>query len=576
MKEKSVIERLIEGNIREIICAIIVVLIVVVLNLFPALIIEQYVDAFSIKLNIEAFYRLLVLFAIVTIVLYVGENFKNCFVYNTALRITNKLREQLYMKNMKAGQAFYNRFSTGEIIEYMENDIDVIEQFIVQTLIPVFSNFVTIVAVLYIFFREDLVIGVFFLLFVTITFSIIYIVQRMESDCILKERDSSTKLTSFWDEILSLMIEIKSMSKWGAIEKRIESLMDDLKKCQISKTNYLYRVWITSLICIGLANIVAFLIGGILFFKGQISIGTVYLIYTYSNQLRAPMENMQLHLQNCSIVKNSLRRINDMFFYEDYISDGVKELKGKEQDIEFCNINYRFGSSLVLDNVSFKIDSNQTIGIFGESGAGKSTIGKILCKLYEPQEGSVLLNGIPIQEFSVKSVREQIAYITPNEQIFEDSLKNNLLLFRDVDDDILINFIKENNLQRFLGLASNDNMIIKNRLYGLVVPDEMSLGEKQLLNALRAIFSEKSILIFDEAVASLDEDIEKQFFELLRLATNKHTSVIITHNVERLSWCDKILVMQKGKVLEYGSQEELIKREDSIYFRASKLRWRNE
>ena len=576
MKEKSVIERLIEGNIREIICAIIVVLIVVVINLFPALIIEQYVDAFSIKLNIEAFYRLLVLFAIVTIVLYVGENFKNCFVYNTALRITNKLREQLYMKNMKAGQAFYNRFSTGEIIEYMENDIDVIEQFIVQTLIPVFSNFVTIVAVLYIFFREDLVIGVFFLLFVTITFSIIYIVQRMESDCILKERDSSTKLTSFWDEILSLMIEIKSMSKWGAIEKRIESLMDDLKKCQISKTNYLYRVWITSLICIGLANIVAFLIGGILFFKEKISIGTVYLIYTYSNQLRAPMENMQLHLQNCSIVKNSLRRINDMFFYEDYISDGVKELKGKEQDIEFCNINYRFGSSLVLDNVSFKIDSNQTIGIFGESGAGKSTIGKILCKLYEPQEGSVLLNGIPIQEFSVKSVREQIAYITPNEQIFEDSLKNNLLLFRDVDDDILINFIKENNLQRFLGIASNDNMIIKNRLYGLVVPDEMSLGEKQLLNALRAIFSEKSILIFDEAVASLDEDIEKQFFELLRLATNKHTSVIITHNVERLSWCDKILVMQKGKVLEYGSQEDLIKREDSIYFRASKLRWRNE
>ena len=90
------------------------------------------------------------------------------------------------------------------------------------------------------------------------------------------------------------------------------------------------------------------------------------------------------------------------------------------------------------------------------------------------------------------------------------------------------------------------------------------------------MFLEKSILIFDEAVASLDEDIEKQFFEILRLATNNHTSIIITHNVERLSWCDKILVLKKGKVTEFGSQEELIKKEDSVYSQASKLRWRNE
>lgn len=574
MKKRNILFGLLGKNKKYIFLCVIAVSAVAGISLMPGFLLDKYINAVSEAVNTDTPRKILAMFAMVVICLYIGQNIKNVGVYRIVLRITDQLRMELFLQNLGQGQKFYNRYSAGEVIEHMENDIDTVESFIISTFIPVFINAVTLIGILCVFFVENPVIGVAFLVYMIVSFRVLYAIQKKNSDCIAQARGATEKLTSFWNEVLLLRVEINAMKKWRNIEGQMDGLMDVQKKLFIDRQKYLYRVWNATLLSLALANALSFLVGGFLFFCGRISLGTVYLIYTYSNQLRSPMENMQLHLQNYSLCKSALKRINEMYFYEDGISDGVRELTGARLELECKQVSFDYGAEQILKDVSFQLKPNELLGIFGESGAGKSTLGKLICKMYEPREGEILLNGIRIQDLSVKSLRENVAYITPMDQIFSASWKDNLTVFGDITDEEMVQKIRDYRLQSFLHMEGDADVM--ERLHEDVNPEALSKGERQLLNVLRVFFCRKKLLIFDEAAANIDEEVEDRFFNLLNQAVDGHTAIIITHNVERLAKCDKILALEKGKVLEYGSRETLQKDHTSLYARYSQIRWNYE
>lgn len=485
-----------------------------------------------------------------------------------ALKITDKIRYTLLEKSLLKGQAFYNRYSVGDILEVAEKDIDIIDGFIVNTIIPVLVDLFTLIGIFIFFFIKNVYLGVGSVL-ITIAVSImIYFVQKQQSDAILKEREQATRVTSFIGEIITIKKEINVMKASNEVVARMDKVFEKLKEYKVKKQNYLYRVWTCTLVAILVVNIISFVGGGFFYSKRIITFGFVYVIYSYGNMLKSPLENMQNYIQSYMMAKESIGRINDIISFDDEISKGHLCLEKKISSIKVENVFHKFGNDYALQNINFEIGNAEKLGIFGGSGSGKSTLCKILCKLYEIQEGNVFINDVNIKEIYTENLRKHIGYLTAGEQIFKASLKDNLDMFSNLDLETVLSIIKDNGLESLLGINKSDDICEK--LNSELDKDKLSSGQKQLINLIRLFFSEKDFVIFDEAAASISEDIEKEYFELLDKISKKHILIIITHNVERLEKCDKILMLNNGNVQEYGLRSVLEKDPNSYYYKYSR------
>lgn len=542
------------------------------IRLLPAAVLERFINSMQGVSDAKFHLVLLaVLYLLSALSLYAAEIGKNYFSRKLAWNMTDELRVRLLARNLRMGQSFYNRYGTGEIIEHLDGDINVLESFISATMVPVLIDVLSLLFVIAIFFYTSTVLGICFIVFCAVVFTLLYLMQKTDSDSVAEERSAMTDLTSFWAEVVRLRKEIRLMHKKPNIFRRINEMMAELKQRQIRKQKYLYRIWITSLFTFALGNVLSLLIGGVLYLSGSITLGTVYLIYAYSNLLRAPMEQMQHHLQNYTAAKSSFARLCEMYSYDDRIVEGEMSPEGVEESIRVENVSHRFEDTVALDRVSFEIFKNETLGIFGESGSGKSTISKIICKLYPLQEGKITLFGKDIDSICTQDLRRCIAYVTASEQVFSATLKENLDMQSLYTSEEVEAIIHKYGLGRFLESFEGKNL--KERLQSVLSPDTLSVGERQMLNMLRLFFCEKKMIIFDEAAANVDRSIEEDFFKLFDLAAGRQMSMMITHNVERLAKCDKILALDRGRVVEYGDQRVLAKDRDSLYFQHSQSRW---
>ena len=485
-----------------------------------------------------------------------------------ALKITDKIRYKLLEKSLLKGQVFYNRYSVGEIVEVAEKDIDIIDGFIVNTIIPVLVDLFTLIGIFIFFFIKNVYLGIGSVS-ITIAVSImIYFIQKQQSDAILKEREQATRVTSFIGEIITIKKEINVMNASNEVVARMDKVFEKLKEYKVKKQNYLYRIWTCTLLAILVVNVISFVGGGFFYSKRIISFGFVYVIYSYGNMLKSPLENMQNYIQSYMMAKESIGRINDIISFEDEISKGHLCLEKNISSIKVENVFHKFGNDYALQNINFEIGNAEKLGIFGGSGSGKSTLCKILCKLYEIQEGNVFINDVNIKEIYTENLRKHIGYLTAGEQIFKASLKDNLDMFSNLDFETVLSIIKDNGLEFFLGINKSDDICEK--LNSELDKDKLSSGQKQLINLIRLFFSEKDFVIFDEAAASISEDIEKEYYELLDKISKKHILIIITHNVERLEKCDKILMLNNGNVQEYGLRSVLEKDPNSYYYKYSR------
>lgn len=486
----------------------------------------------------------------------------------SALKITDKIRYSLLEKSLSMGQKFYNNYSVGDILEVAEKDIDIIEEFIVNTAIPVFVDLFTLIGIFVFFLFKNIYLCIGSIL-LTITVSVmIYFVQKQQSDAVLKEREQATKVTSFIGEIITIKKEINVMKANNDVISRMDKTFEKLKEYRVKKQKYLYRVWTCTLIAILMVNTISFLGGGFFYSKRIITFGFVYVLYSYGNMLRSPLENMQNYIQSYIVAKESIGRIIDIIVFDDNISKGHLELENKISSIRIENVSHIFGNEYALQNINFEIGSAEKLGIFGGSGSGKSTLCKILCKLYEIQEGNVFLNDINIKEIDTVHLRKHIGYLTASEQIFKASLKDNLDMFSNLDLETVVSIIKNNGLEYLLGINEYDD--IREKLNSELDKDKLSAGQKQLINLIRLFFSEKDLVIIDEAAASISEDIEKEYFELLDKISKGHILIIVTHNVERLEKCDKVLMLNDGRMQEYGLRSILEKDPNSCYYKYSR------
>jgi subfamily B ATP-binding cassette protein MsbA len=236
-------------------------------------------------------------------------------------------------------------------------------------------------------------------------------------------------------------------------------------------------------------------------------------------------------------------------------------LQGFEKNIEFKNVSFAYENKVVLHNVSFTIEKGKTVALVGSSGAGKSTLVDLIPRFHDVTGGEILIDGVNIKEYQIKSLRKQMSFVTQEPILFNDTIANNIALGNiEATEEQISNAAKIANAHNFI--------IQKEQGYETNIGDrgtKLSGGERQRVTIARAVLENPPILILDEATSSLDTESERLVQEAINNLMKDRTSIIIAHRLSTIRNADEIIVLQHGQIIERGTHQALIEKEDGFY-----------
>jgi ATP-binding cassette, subfamily B, bacterial len=545
---------------------LILLVVIGVIEMLTPIIIQRFIDNATTGAEVEKLMYLAISFLVIAFLGYLLK-ILNAYYSN---KITWKICEEIRIRcltNMKHyDKAFEQKYGVGKLMDYLSTDISEVNYFITRTLLPTIIDAVTMLAIVIVVLKESIVLGLFFIFYFSFAAFIIYKTQNKKSNVLGQERTVETEISSLINEIVLARKEIKSMNGVNAFTTKLESSMHGLFPYKLASQKYIYTIWIISLFFISFTNVLSLGLGGTLYFFGVVSLGTVYLVYNYSQQLKQPLETMQYHVNNYLLVKQAMIRLTDILEYQSSVPQGSRYLPNGLVSVTVKQLHFSYEENKsVLEDISFTLEAGESLGIIGVSGSGKSTLSLLLTKQLPCPYNSLYISGVDINDLSLAEVQRHICLMTVNDKLFEGSLKDNLTLFDDtIPDHEVIHFLEK---YRFKHLSPYFKQFKQyDLLHKQIEIQELSVGEKQLIYLFRLVFRPKKLIIFDEALSNIDEQIEYYYFDILKEISEHTTLIMISHNVERLKNCDNIIIMEKGRVTAKDKATTILEKIDRQQF----------
>ncbi|MGY5876225.1 MAG: ABC transporter ATP-binding protein [Candidatus Thorarchaeota archaeon] len=477
---------------------------------------------------------------------------------------TNALRSDLFQHCVNLDMTFHNEHRPGDMIERIDGDVNTLSNFLSQFTILILANVLVIGGILAILFLEDVRLGIAFSLFALFASAALYRTRNIATALWRKVREIFMKLMGMLEETLTGTEDIKgcgakghSMGKYFNISRKAY----DLQMKASTKTSIMIMV------IYGMEALSATLVFGIgvpFLNDGVISLGTVVLIHLYAGLLLRPIMRILRQLQEIQLASASIERIKVLNDTESkLIDDGTSPIPEGPITLEFDQIFFEYEEDTpVLRDVSFNLEQGRVLGLIGPTGSGKTTISRLIFRLYETNSGTLMMNDVNISNVPLKSLRSRVAMVTQDVQLFEASLKDNITLFdRSIPDERILEVIRE------VGLGNWYDSLEKG-LDTIVVGDVgLSAGESQLLALSRVFLQDPSLVILDEASSRLDPVTEGLIEQALDKLLLNRTAIIIAHRLSTLDRVDDILLLDQGSVLEYGERERLADDPSSKFYR---------
>ncbi|MFZ1329471.1 MAG: ABC transporter ATP-binding protein, partial [Chitinophagaceae bacterium] len=378
--------------------------------------------------------------------------------------------------------------------------------------------------------------------------------KKQSTEAAIKQGES----LSILDETLNGLRVIKAFNIESLLKSRFEKTNDDLltAKNKISRRRDLASPVSEFL------GVVVFV--GILWFGGQLVLGkqiplapSTFLSYLalFYNIIN-PVKSLSTSFSNMQKGSAAIMRIEEVLNTPVTVDDNVngKKLISFEESVEFSNVSFAYSDAVILDNINFTVKKGKTVALVGSSGAGKSTLADLVPRFHDVTGGEVLIDGINIKDYSLHSVRSQMSIVTQEPILFNDTIANNIALGQEgATDEQIIEAAK---------IANAHNFIIKKEDgYNSNIGDrgsKLSGGERQRLTIARAVLKNPPILILDEATSSLDTESERLVQDAINNMMQNRTSIVIAHRLSTIRHADEIIVLQKGKIVERGSHDELL------------------
>ena len=489
---------------------------------------------------------------------------KNLFNYLASYHITHlkngvlrDLRQKMYYKIIDLPISYYSEKRKGDIMARMLGDVNEVQNSFFSILELIVKEPLTIVFTIIAMLNISVNLTLFVFVFIPVSGFIISKIGKSLKSKSTRAQQESGYFISLVEESLSGLKVVKSYNAESLFKKRFDNSINTLMKItnSIGNKNNLASPMSEFMGIVTIATLLWY--GGNLVLVDKTLEGSLFLVYMLlSYNILTPAKNIS---KASYAVKNGLaaaERVFEVLEIENAITNH-KEAEVKDtfdSKIEISNINFKYEDENVLKDFSLEVVKGQTVALVGQSGSGKSTIANLLTRFYDVNEGTIQIDGIDIKKLNLSSLRGLIGLVTQDSILFNDSIRANIALGKeDATDEEIVEALKIANAYEFVkDLPNGIHTNIGDS------GNKLSGGQKQRLSIARAVLKNPPIMILDEATSALDTESEKLVQVALENMMQNRTSIVIAHRLSTIQKANKIVVMQKGRIVEQGTHEELI------------------
>ena len=490
------------------------------------------------------------------IALYIVYYFKEYYTFIGYDKVIKDLTYELQNDIYRHTPVFFSRFSIGEVISRSTNDIsNYIAQAFGYGVLLVFDGIIYNIFISVLIFNKSNLIYLL-LIHIPLVIQTIYLVSRRG----IQEKYYN-KMAKTMDQITEETLEnvkgIRVIRAYSLLDRVRNSFVEKLRSYSKSNEKYMKKTLIyqpLNTISAAISYVLAVACGFYFINSGMMTIGELISVCVVIGMLQWPYIAISELVIIIIEIRQATKRVLEISDRKPEVNNDLAEYDFEFNDsIEFKNFNFSYDDKNVLENINFKINKGETIGIVGKTGSGKTTLIKQLLRLYPVERGSILLDNRGIEKYYDYSVREKMGYAPQEYQLFSKTIKDNILFYREN---------LENTLEQALILSDikKDIESFKDGINTLVGENGISLsgGQKQRLGIARAILSNPDILILDDSLSAVDANTEKTIIENIKNYRQGKTNIIVSHRISAVRYADKILVLENGKVLSEGTHEELL------------------
>ena len=537
-----------------IITLIILTIISTLIGVITPYIIGKAID--NINKNIINLLIVLLIFYIIKLIISI---ITNNIVITKSQNILYELRKEVFNKLEQLPIPYFDKNEKGNIMSILTNDIDKINDCLSEVIITIIASIITFIGVTIMMFYMNFILSSIVIITVPLFFIIISKMSKKINDYFMESQNTLGELTSETEEIVSNLKTIKTINKEKYFIRKFDKINGKYKKISINSNMYSYLLLPINIILNNLSNILIIGVGSILVVKGKIEIGSIIAFLSYASMFREPITEVA---SLSSTIGEAIAGSNRIFEIIDYKIEKNKNNKKLDfkKNIVFKNVKFKYDKKDILKNIDFEIKAKEKIAIIGQTGSGKTTIASLLLNFYKINSGKILIDNIDINDIDIKSLRENIGIVLQENYLFNGTIMENIKYGNKISDERVIEICKKIGANRFIEKLENG--------YNTVIDcdaSNISNGEKQLISIIRCIVKNPKIVILDEATSDVDLKTEKYIYQGLQELLKNKTSIIIAHRLSTIKNADKIIVIEKGKIIEIGNHNKLIKNKNKYY-----------
>jgi len=530
---------------------------------------DHYVAASNISM---LFYMAMILIGL--LVLEAFFQFADSFLTNRlGQNIINDLRVQLYKHIINLRLKYFDNTPIGTLVTRAVSDIEVIANIFSEGLIVIIGDLLKITVILGVMLFLNFKLTLIILSPIPLLFVATYIFKKSVQASFQDVRTQIARLNAFVQEHITGMYIVQIFNRERAEMKHFEQINAKHRDANI-RSILAYSIFfpvVEILSSVSLGLLVWW--GGKWILKGTATVGELVSFIMYINMLFRPIRMLADRFNTLQMGMVSSERVFKVLDTNEIIeNEGRLEAEKINGNVEFKNVWFAYNNEdWILKNISFSIKQGETIALVGATGAGKSSIINLLNRFYEYNKGIISIDGIDIRDYELTSLRKNIGVVLQDVFLFSDSLANNISLNDpEITREQIIEAAKIVGAHNFISELPNGYDYNAMERGGM-----LSVGQKQLISFIRAYAYNPKILILDEATSSIDTESEKLIQQATDLLTKNRTSIIIAHRLATIQKADKIIVMEKGEIIEMGNHQELLK-QNGQYKRLFELQFKEE
>lgn len=482
---------------------------------------------------------------------------------NAATKTTYKLRNTITHKLNRLPVRYFETRNVGDILSIITNDIETLASNLNNTIIQIVTSVMTIIGILIMMLSINVTMTLVVLILVPIMFFIFGTIIGISQKYFTVQQKTLAKVNSEVEESFS---GLNVITAFNHQEKSIETFNKENEKLYRAswKAQFLSGIMFPIINFIGnLGYVMVAIVGGILSINGKISVGNIQSFIQYVRNFTNPIGQIAQIINQLQSMSAASERIFEFLDAEEEILvEKEKKMDNSLGLVEFNNISFSYdGKKTVIDNFSSKVSKNKTVAIVGPTGAGKTTIVKLLMRFYDVDNGEIKVNGANIKNIKRKNLRDNFTMVLQDTWLFKGSVMENIRYAKlGATDEEVKEAAKKAHANHFIESLPNS--------YDFEINEEasnLSNGEKQLITIARAILADKPILILDEATSSIDTRTEVLVQKAMNKLMENRTTFVIAHRLSTIRNADTILVLKEGNIIEQGNHEELLKKEGFYY-----------